>query len=384
MKFDPYNNQGLYEEWKKNPHNSNVSRQNNKIMQQYIFDMELGRNVSRHSPKKGRSYTRLNSLRHKLFYIAELLEKNYKIKDMTKATEDSIHHIFNGMRTGKIRKANGGVYIDTGDYVKIFKAFWHWHQLVNHKKGIAIPDITIDLDTTRNKEPKFVYFTEEQLNGMIKIADPDMKVVMLFLFDTGMRVTEMLNIKVSDFLNDFKEVNIRQETSKTFGRRIKLMMSYAVVKNYVNLMKLGSDNFFFKLSADDMNKRLKPIGRSVLGKDDLTLYDFRHSSACYWYPRYPNIQGLLYRFGWKQLEMAHYYSRFLGMEDTVTEESMLLGVTKTELEREMNKLKRENKAIWENLKKIAVMARNSYDAVSEHREIEPKLKKAVKGLMQRR
>jgi hypothetical protein len=72
------------------------------------------------------------------------------------------------------------------------------------------------------------------------------------------------------------------------------------------------------------------------------------------------------------------------MEDTVTEESMLLGVTKTELEREMNKLKRENKAIWENLKKIAVMARNSYDAVSEHREIEPKLKKAVKGSMPRR
>ena len=37
--------------------------------------------------------------------------------------------------------------------------------------------------------------------------------------------------------------------------------------------------------------------------------------------------------------MAHYYARFLGMEDTISEEDLLLGVTKTELEKDMGNLK---------------------------------------------
>ena len=77
--------------------------------------------------------------------------------------------------------------------------------------------------------------------------------------------------------------------------------------------------------------------------------------------------------------MAHYYSRFLGMEDTVTEESMLLGVTKTELEKEISKLKMENSEIWENLKKIAVMARKSYETIDKNSEIEPRLGKVIRG-----
>jgi len=48
------------------------------------------------------------------------------------------------------------------DYVKIFKAFWHWHQKVNRKNKIEIPDITIDLDTSGTK-PEWVYLNEKQV-----------------------------------------------------------------------------------------------------------------------------------------------------------------------------------------------------------------------------
>lgn len=352
MKIDIYNHKKLHENWKKNQYNSNVSKKNNQIIKQYILDMELGKNISRFSPKGARSYTRLNHVRQKIFFIAELLEKHFKLADITKANEDVMHKLFDDMRKGNIQRLDGGVYKSVGDYVKIFKAFWHWWQLINRKNGgEVIKDITIDLDVS-TEQPEFVYFTEDQLNEIIKIADPDMKVVMLFLYDTGMRVTEMKNIKVSDFMNDFKEVNIRGETAKTFGRRIKLMMSSDVIKNYVKSIDLQSDSFIFKLNQNDMNKRLKPLGKKVLGVGNLTLYDIRHSSACYWYPKYPNIQGLLYRFGWKKLDMAHYYARFLGMEDTITEENMLLGVTKAEIEKEMTKLKRDYDVQEEKLTKF--------------------------------
>lgn len=333
MKLDPYNHQKLYENWKKNPDSLHISSANNKILQKYIFDMEIGRNVSRHTKKGARSFIRLNKARQKIYFIAELLEKHQKIMDITKVTEDQIHRLFNDMRKGVIKRLDGEIYKSTGDYVKVFKAFWHWYQRVSSK---PIKDITIDLDTSEEL-PEFVYFTEEQLNEMIKIADDDMKVLILFAYDAGLRVTEMKNIKVSDFLNDFKELNIREETAKTFGRRIKLMMCSDTIKKYVQNLELKNDDYVFQLDVNILNGRLNKLGEKVLRKPNLTLYDIRHSSACYWYPRYPNIQGLLYRFGWKDLKMAHYYARFLGMEDTVTEENLLLGVTKTEIEKRLTK-----------------------------------------------
>ena len=45
----------------------------------------------------------------------------------------------------------------------------------------------------------------------------------MFLFDTWIRSpTELVNVRVSDLYNDFKELQIREETAKTFGRRIKV------------------------------------------------------------------------------------------------------------------------------------------------------------------
>ncbi len=348
MKLDPYNHKILHERWKENPINNNISKINNKTLFSYVEDMEMGRNISRFSKKGARSHIRLNKMRQKIYFICELLEKYQGVKDIRKTTEKQIHKLFYDMTNGTIKRLDGCIYKSTGDYVKEFKAFYHWYQKVSK---IKIEDITNDLDRSQPL-PEFNYFTEDQLNEMIKIADDDMKPLMLFLYDTGIRVTEMKNIKVSDFLNDFKEVNIREETSKTFGRRIKLMMCSDTMKKYIRFSELQQDNFVFRLNVAVMNNRLNAIGKKILNKPNLTLYDFRHGSACYWYPRYPNIQGLLYRFGWKKIEMAHYYARFLGMEDTITEKDLLLGVTKTELEKEIEELKEWKSGVTEDFLKM--------------------------------
>lgn len=53
----------------------------------------------------------------------------------------------------------------------------------------------------------------------------------MFLYDTGIRAPgELRNIKVSDLQNNGKELAIRDEISKTFGRRIKLMLSAKIRK----------------------------------------------------------------------------------------------------------------------------------------------------------
>jgi len=69
------------------------------------------------------------------------------------------------MRSGEIKTRENKVYKSVQDYAKNFKAFWHWHQKVNRKKGIDIPDITVDLDTSGTK-PDWVYLNEEQIREL--------------------------------------------------------------------------------------------------------------------------------------------------------------------------------------------------------------------------
>ena len=54
-----------------------------------------------------------------------------------------------------------------------------------------------------------------------------------------------MNVKVSDLFNNFKELNIREETSKTFGRRIKLMICSRFNKEYVKTKSLQKDDYLF-------------------------------------------------------------------------------------------------------------------------------------------
>jgi integrase len=181
----------------------------------------------------------------------------------------------------------------------------------------------------------------------------------MFLYDTGIRApTELMNIKVSDFYCDFKELNIRDEISKTFGRRIKLMLSSDLIKEYIKEKKLGNEDYLFKIMPWNANRYLRELGKRVLGDEmsqagqkysELSMYDFRHCSCCYWLPRYKSESALKYRFGWKGSDKIHYYSELLGMRDTISQDDLLLDNTKTELEKELIKTKNEKEMMQEQI-----------------------------------
>jgi len=181
----------------------------------------------------------------------------------------------------------------------------------------------------------------------------------MFLLDTGIRApTELVNIKVSDLYNNCKEVNIRDEISKTFGRKIKLMICSDLLKTYIKEKSLSQEDYLFPIKLNAVNKYLKRLAKNIFGDkpspagqkySELTMYDFRHISCCYWLPRYKSESALKYRFGWKQSDKIHYYSEFLGMKDTISEEDMLIDVTKTEIEKRLEKSEKEKEIMREEL-----------------------------------
>lgn len=350
MKIDPYKHKERWLSWKEETKKiPNISKSNSDLILQYLYDMERGLNVSSGSAKGPRGYARLNTIKNKMIFFAKKFNELYKL-NLNEIKEEQLISFFSEMKKGVMKRKNGENYRSVDSYAKSFKAFWHWHQKVNRKNGNEIIDVTTDLDTKQEK-PDWVYLTEEQVKKLCNNAKYEYKVLIIFLFDSGIRSpTELINIKVSDLYNDFKELNIRDEISKTFGRRIKLMLCSNLIKEYVLDKKLTLNDYLFPINPIIVNKYLKRLSLRLFGDgvseagskySELSMYDFRHCSCCYWLPRYKSESALKYRFGWKKSDKIHYYSELLGMKDTIAEEDLLVDTTKTEIEKRAEKSERE-------------------------------------------
>ena len=216
LKRDPYNHEVRWQKWKQENQTGikEISKHNSNLILAYLMDMEMGKNVSAKAIKGERSCCRLNCLKSRLLFLA----KQFKDKDLDRLTKDDIHKLFYEMRNGKIIRKNGQKYIGVGDYIKDFKAFWGW---LMRTKGVN-EDITIDLRKNDGRKPDWVYLTEEEFKALANQANSDYRVLMWFMYDTGMRVTEAYSIRIKDFSLEFTRLNIRQEYAKTFGRTINL------------------------------------------------------------------------------------------------------------------------------------------------------------------
>src|SRR3990167_1211059 len=168
MKIDTYKNKERYLKWKQDAEQSGIKgllKENSDLILRYIFDMENGLNVHSKSIKGSRSYIRLNTLRVRLAFILKGLEADFSIKRLQDLTEEHLFKFFSSMRNGSIKRKDGKQYQSVGDYVKSFKALWHWHQKVNKKNGNEISDITTDLDASFEK-PKWVYLNEGRIKNL--------------------------------------------------------------------------------------------------------------------------------------------------------------------------------------------------------------------------
>ena len=74
-KIDPYKHKETYINWKekidKMGYIEGISRENSDLIIRYIFDMELGINISSRSSKGSRGYCRLNSLKQRMVFCCD-------------------------------------------------------------------------------------------------------------------------------------------------------------------------------------------------------------------------------------------------------------------------------------------------------------------------
>ena len=374
-KFDPHRNKERFENWKKEALEYGIACLNKKhsdIVLKYITDMERGENVARGSRKGGRSHVRLNALRVRVVQIINRLQER-GVKDITKLTENKAITFFNDMSSGKITRNDGSQYKSVRDFVRDFKSFWNWLSKVKRKEGVILEDITSDLDTTK-KHPGWVYFTLDELKEMQQYFSEEEQLRNLFMFDTIIRSpTELMNVKVSDLHDNFTELTIREETSKTYGRTIKILLCSEAIKEFVRKENKSPEDYLFSFSAPAYNKKIKRVALKVFGDKvtkggksfkDITMYDFRHNGACHWRlgAYKTKIDALMYRGGWNKLDTLNYYTQKLGMKDSIEKSDLLVEMDRNEydkkfkdLERKFNFLLKINKDFvgddWKHLEK---------------------------------
>lgn len=365
MKKDLYNHTERWNNWYSQARTvgiEGISKKNAETILHYLRDMSIGKNIGKKCGHEGpRSPARLNTLRSRMLFFAKQFKARYNSDDLTKLTDDHVLEFFKDLDNGTIKSARGRTFKSITTEARIFKAFWHWHQRVNRKKGISIPDITIDLGSF-SKIPPWVYLEELKVQMLLAACRFDYRTLFTFDVDSGARPPgESRNILVRDLAKSYESLHIRDEIAKkgSFGRHIKLMLCRNLLKQYIGINGLGPDDYLFDMKSSATNKYLKERTVELFGKgvtaagkrySDIREYDLRHMSACYWVVRYRSERALMYRMGWEKSERIKYYTGFLGMRDTITEEDMLTDVTKTEVERKMDELERANKIIQEEQK----------------------------------
>jgi hypothetical protein len=136
---DPYKHKERYMNWLKVNANGikGISLKNSSLILAYLYDMQEGLNVAMKSKKGPRSYIRLNNIVQRMVFMVKKFEELYNLEDMSKIDKNTLHNYFNGLKNGYIRRVDGEIYRDPANFVKIFKAFWHWWQKVNRKEGIV-------------------------------------------------------------------------------------------------------------------------------------------------------------------------------------------------------------------------------------------------------
>jgi len=368
VEVDPFNTKGTFNAWVesiKTPGGINYAAltQNtaphSEAIIRYLFDLAAGKNTAKGHKKGPRSASHLLHVRNHLSMLFRILARETGKEDLA-FTEDEVLAVFQGLRTGTVKSQRGTAYLDVSTYAKIFAGFWHWHVRTQKRNGVAVVDVVESLDTSRDHKPAWHHFTLRDVERMADLVPYyEYKALIYFLFDSGIRAPkELMNVRAKDLtpVPDSPQLllTIRDETSKTFGRKIKLMVCSDIIRKYLEENKLRGDAFLFTKCPTVYNRVLAKLGYKVLNigtayyqrlpdgqihktliKHGITMYDFRHNSVCHYLPIYKSENQMKYRYGWKKSDMIHYYSEYLGMKDTIQEDDMLVDTTKTQLEQSL-------------------------------------------------
>ncbi|MCB9361896.1 site-specific integrase [Candidatus Woesearchaeota archaeon] len=190
--------------------------------------------------------------------LLKLTNRLFKNKDLRKITEDDIRKVFVGLEKDKLKNAQGkplGAGTKTDLYNKIFKS--GFFEYIG-KKELACKLVIIEKDG----ESEVEFFELEELLRMVEYTTGVRnKLFLFFLFDTGFRIGEALQITKKDCVKRHNVVSDRDE----YRIRVLKQASKSKVTHYATTVLPQTVEF--------LNVYLKDLKNGEL------LFPFGHTNA---------------------------------------------------------------------------------------------------------
>ncbi len=207
--------------------------------------------------------------------------KDYIKGDITKLTKDDIVNFINENKS----KSDKTI----AHFITVFRGFYKY---LNQENIIKVnPMLNIPMPKTRKTLPKVLSI--DDVNKLLDIEltnknDYRNKAMLELMYSTGIRISELINIKIHD-------INIENCTLKVMGKgskeRIIPLGDYAIeyLKLYINgyrkdFIKFNTDYLFLNSRGTNMTRQgffkiVKKIAKEKAIKQDFSPHTLRHSFA---------------------------------------------------------------------------------------------------------
>jgi len=338
--------------------NKEIISENRDLIIEFLNDAELGK-TNPHKAKKKVGEKRLTKYISLLSRVSEWFNKPFRevtLKDMEKLVINLEKGHYKKMKVtpvwkdGKVISMRDDSSKETYsknsvlDFKKGIKKFFRWLLKDDLQK---FNELTSWIETYEELT-EVPALSREEVEKMANASDTKYKAIIMFLFDSGTRIEEALNIRIGDVskktLENTNTVSyyIRIKHSKTKPRTIHLPMCLQALDAWISIHP-DKDNLnaqLFPISYNSVAKFLGEIGKKVL-KKNVYPHLLRHSSATYYCNKLSQYQ-LCYRYGWSM--SSRQPTRYIDREGIHEEETV-----KKYTEDEVENLKRENKKLKEDM-----------------------------------
>lgn len=367
---------------------------NSGLIIQYIREMRTG-DGSKYSQRRSISKSRASKIMSTLVYLNTWLNN----RKFTEITETDMRDFIEKLDEDIIlQPINSKPYAETtkATIKKIIRKFWKWLKGDNK----FYPPEVIWISTFEPIPQKDIYSLDDIQILVDSFNTFKMKAFVWVLFDTGLRVNEILNLRIKDIImpqpgRNYVSLNIRDEIAKgSYGRKIGLYHSHNFLLKFIDKHHQEPNNkeaFIFDYTYDTIRTKLYKRSRKILGKS-ITPHRIRETSATYFASRIKSYQNYCYRFGWSLNSKVpdRYYQR-AGvksheiMQEIITSEKTFIQAEAMNEKIINNDLVLENKALSDK----ANIYKNKYREIEKYEQslmelIQiPEVKNLLSGIMKK-
>jgi len=214
-------------------------------------------------------------------------------------------------------------------YYSALRAFFNWVV----KEGFLVESPVAKVKVAKPKDKVIRPYSTEQIKKMLVICDYDYqhnakflgsrnKAIILTLLDSGLRVSELANIKLTDIDTERGWIRVMGKGAKERVVRIgkvaqKALWRYLMYRGNNNRREVWLSEEGRHLQAWGIQSFICRLKKRAGINEEGCAHRFRHTFALNFLRADRNPFNLQYLLGHSSLEMVRHYTATLGMEDAL-------------------------------------------------------------------